>query len=153
MFRCGKGRLHDHIALPGAPQSLGGQKFLQPFMDLRAEARCHERENSQEGGSVNRRDGTACPEKGEEKSAVREPRQNRTNYRCFRQDLAGFACRHSMAPDSADLLSHPARQATRNPVFPVFSRILQWKAPFTGKLPKNLASPGEIRLVFNFDPL
>ena len=36
---------------------------------------------------------------GEEKSVAREPRQCGTCYRCFRQDLAGFARLQSMAPD------------------------------------------------------
>ena len=52
--------------------------------------------------------GSAGPETGK-KSAVRKPRQIRTNYRCSDQGLAGFACRKSTAPDSAERKNQTAQ--------------------------------------------
>ena len=43
------------------------------------------------------------------------PRQVRTNYRCSDQGLAGFACRTSTAPDSAQ--SQPHATGLRNAYF------------------------------------
>jgi hypothetical protein len=89
---------------------------------------------------------------GCKKSAARELRQSRTNYRCFRQDLAGFARRHSIAPDSIRSLGagggRSKPEMSRGVILIQFSQ----KAIIRRQSIKNLAMGQEIRVVFNPDP-